>query len=36
MKTEEENMESKVTFYEETNFKNTEIGEIPKDWSASF
>ena len=32
MKIEEKTMESKVTFYEETNFKNTEIGEIPADW----
>ena len=32
MKIEEKTMENKVTFYEETNFKNTEIGEIPKDW----
>ena len=32
MKTEEENREQKICFYEETNFKNTELGEIPKDW----
>jgi len=32
LKIEEKTMESKVTFYEETNFKNTEIGEIPADW----
>ena len=32
MKIEEKTMENKVTFYEETNFKNTEIGEIPADW----
>lgn len=33
MKTEEENMEQKICFYEETNFKNTtEIGEVPADW----
>ena len=25
-------MERRVTFYEETNFKTTEIGEIPEDW----
>lgn len=25
-------MERRVTFYEETNFKTTEIGEIPADW----
>lgn len=32
MKTEEENMEQKICFYEETNFKFTEIGDIPADW----
>jgi len=33
LKTEEENMEQKICFYEETNFKNTtEIGEVPADW----
>ena len=32
MKIEEKTMEKRVTFYEETNFKNTEIGEIPVDW----
>jgi len=32
LKTEEENREQKICFYEETNFKNTELGEIPKDW----
>ena len=32
MKTEEENMEQKICIYEETNFKNTELGEIPADW----
>ena len=32
MKIEEKTMENKVTFYEETNFKNTELGEIPADW----
>jgi len=25
-------MERRVTFYEETNFKTTEIGEVPADW----
>ena len=32
MKIEEKIMENKVSFWEETNFKNTEIGEIPVDW----
>jgi len=32
LKIEEKIMENKVSFWEETNFKNTEIGEIPKDW----
>jgi len=32
LKIEEKTMENKVTFYEETNFKNTELGEIPADW----
>jgi len=32
LKTEEENMEQKICFYEETNFKFTEIGDIPADW----
>lgn len=27
-------MERRVTFYEETSFKTTEIGEIPADWEA--
>lgn len=32
MKIEEKIMENKVNFWEETNFKNTEIGEIPAGW----
>jgi len=32
LRIEEKTMERRVTFYEETNFKTTEIGEIPEDW----
>jgi len=32
LRIEEKTMERRVTFYEETNFKTTEIGEIPADW----
>jgi len=32
LRIEEKTMERRVTFYEETNFKTTEIGEVPADW----
>jgi len=32
LRIEEKTMERRVTFYEETSFKTTEIGEIPADW----